>query len=430
MQVLIARGLLIALGTLGGACLETGNLGYTFEPRCEGKQTRCRAPKEYALVDSTSAGFVSTGNLATLSPLWSMPLDCGGMPLVGGAGSSVWVFCLGGERTELLARQFDASGSLGDARVAAPTGLVGDSGTPTFFFFSKTSTPEGPIVGLEWSVRCTRPDEHFCVRHELIRFTNDVKVPPTRLALSTNAPAAAFDVSVTLPDAKGGYYLFARPGLDWSAARLDALGNVTWLQQAFPPDFVPGLMGYRGPATFTNGTLSVLGTRDTGELALVDLDGETGNMTARQVGLGDPKAKIHHDSLGRLVLAHADGVGNLQWTRFEQDGPQHVMLYRSDFTLLSAIDLDVDAQGASYLLTATGSLEASSATLCRMNDARQVSCALLPEAFSFDVPGLNGGAATVHEFASAAVSGDGSVYTVSKDASSLVRYRFPELATP
>lgn len=418
-----------------------GDLGdsYGYAPRCEGAKIRCTPPAEYVVIEPERTGELFTGELPALNPEWALSLECGAAPFIGGAGSSVWVFCNADEGRTLIAKQFDASGHVGDHKIEAPEGLVGDDMPPTFLFFAKQKGPEGPSVGLEWSVKCTKPDEYACIHRELVRFTNDVHVPPVRLVLSEDAPGELWAGSSTpmlIEPESGDALMLGITNLNWTAARLDTEGHVMWSQQAFPENFLP-VSAYRGPSALAKQTLSVLGTLETGDLALIDVEINTGNLTARTFSFAeDSSAKIVRDAGDRLVVAHGDSQGNLHLVRFDDAGPKELMLYREDYTLLSAIDLDVDAQGGSYVLTMVGSATAPVPSVCRVSDTRDIVCAALPDAWAGELDLAELGLAElglpnarIPQLTFASVSDDGSLYTLSKDAE-LLRYRLPEVPTP
>ncbi len=425
----------IALSLLIGACYD-GHLGWTRESQCHGKEITCTPPETYEGVEAKPAGWVPIEDVPALTEEWSEPLDCAGIPFLGGAGSTVWVFCNQGET--LVAKQFDATGHVGDRVLTAPDEILRQGSNPTFLTFTRTSTPDGPIVGLDWFVDCE--EQTPCSYRELILLTNDVSANPTRIS-STHAAPDVLDalLSYTLADPEsGGYFTF---GLDsfWSIARMNAQGNLLWRQDAFPEDYRFEPTELSRTFALSPSTFSVLGHSPSAGSALFDIDKKTGNLSARSLhGVSDSAAKFRYDAQGRLVLAHQTGSGNLGFLRIDSEGAREVILQRRDYTLLSALDIAADDHGSSYVLSATGGAKDIALMICRIDDALKVTCGQLPQAFmggfeiflgidiDIDLSSLfEPNTAFAGPFAFVSVSGDGSVYTLSKDRA-LVRYRLPE----
>ncbi len=425
-----------------GACND-GFLGYSFEPRCVGKKIRCEAPEPPAYrslsIDPFEAQYLDTGDLSALTPVEVASDLCLGATFIGGQGSEVWVVCNEYSLTELRVRQYDGENLLSDFLLVPPPGLKGKKQVTGVGFLGHGSTPDGPYLGLVWQHTCGEPFEYGCSVSEIVRFTQDASEKPKRILLQDDVASTFESPRYVLVNEKGEMFWLGTENGNTSLGRVDAQGKVVWIQQGFPQDFSPEWYLSQAPLTFANGKVSVLGTLADGGLVTLDADPATGNLSGSRVYDDElARAVMSHDGDGALVLAYSDVRGDLHWLRAGKDDVTETVLVRQDYTLLHPNNLEVDVKGTHYLVSVTGPMDAPVLTLCRRKKNKDATCYVAPEGWVGEsfwpeewlelVPPewLAAGIRDYNtELAFAAVSGDGSVYTLGKDKS-LLRYRFPE----
>jgi hypothetical protein len=271
-----------------------------------------------------------------------------------------------------------------------------------------------------WSWQCQ--DGSSGLRFERIVFGATVQEAPARAFVPAGSGSGSF-FQQRLPS--GDYAAIAYGQNAWAPLRFDGSGEIRWQQAAFADgasdhsgsSFGPGF-GYPS-LLFTNAnSLSVVSTLiqedgTDGALDIFDLDWDSGNVLAtRHLPRALQGSPAVADAMGRVVIAGTNEANNLSWTRVSDTQGSEVVVVRESSSKLSVTGLLADSIGGTYVVTSQQETVDGVSTLCHMNDAQEITCALIPDLY------LSGGQIIVS-------GGPGVLFALNK-MNQLMRYDFPQ----
>ncbi|MFT3925108.1 MAG: hypothetical protein QM778_21410 [Myxococcales bacterium] len=391
--VLAGFGLALLTG-----CGDQANVGYT-EANCQGDKIHCgELPKYTSLSQSSQPVEITPGPLPTLMPTWETVNGGSDGQMVAGVGGTFWSATAVLGLTGIRLWQLNADGGvLGTQDILPPADLkCVQQDIPVF---SLNQGDPGPTLVVGWSVHC--PGGIYDTQAEVIDFGSSVSEPVTRADLDVTgntvppvlARKAQSNEHAVLP-------LFPK---GWAPTRIDAAGDIVWQQSSIAREFYDrelefGNFTYASLFWGVDGSLVVIGElpQDQGSVtpSMVVLDWETGSVQSRTAVPGlllDGSATFALDSEGRTVVAGSTYSGDISWSRSQGAALDERTIIREGYTYLAVQSLIADSVGGTYLVTASGDRNAAVQTLCYMNDAMAISCALVPEARNFvvsDIPGV------------------------------------------
>jgi hypothetical protein len=382
------------LAWLAAGCGDEGNVGYTGA-RCIGSNITCELPEFTQALEQPLISEFHPGLFTTLTPTWRRDLPKSSFhTLVEGADGTVWTFVRDADESHTWVHQLDADGTeLGTQELIAPKeGLHCAITSPVIGGFVTSPGSPGPsFLAVYTSCRG--------YQLETLEFGASVQEPPMRVLRETFGQFVP--PIVTRRPQTSDYAVLAREENTWAPGRLDALGaELRWQQQAIAHEFTG--LGNTNPLQppseaaaliFTSAdALSVVGRFErsiryfslspvpTDFLILFDLDWASGNIHgARQLPFTLELMKSVADSQGRVVIAGSNETGDIRWLRVSGSATSEVTLVRQGYTLQRVHALAADRAGGTYLVTETGERDAATPTLCHMNEAQVVSCALVPD---------------------------------------------------
>ncbi|MFT3925104.1 MAG: hypothetical protein QM778_21390 [Myxococcales bacterium] len=426
------RGALWALSIV--ACGDQGNIGNMKEPCIE---SSCELPKAESLGAANLVATYPMRDLPTLSPTTTWDLgstDTTEVILTAGANGTVWVVQKQDGQFTFKVRQFDAEKELGSQDIGMPAaklpcdGKIDDKGSVLSLYGLMGG--QDSVFSTRWAWNCVgHADGSGAIWHEFIALGATAQEPATRFFHEFGALSSA------QRDPTSSNFMFLGFKAGMIAQRTSADGHASWQQGALGEIPIEGspneaiaflkssdvltVVNRKLGTDFLNASpakdgkpVTLSGDDSTYEWAMQvsDLDWKTGNVLSRGYFGGGASVSLSADSAGRVVVATPDDlVGDIHWMRVNDAGVDEVLLQRVGFTLMTVSKQAPDRVGGSYLITSTGERDAQTATLCRMNDAQQVSCVLVPGIAPYELVAGN----------------DNAVYALTS-THQLARFDFPQ----